>query len=360
MTVLARNAEQLFWLARYIERAASLARIIETHSSYGRASADDQSWGWLVTLYSNAERFSKDYAETTFKNVIRFYVGDAENFGSILFSVRAARENARALRAVIPIEMWIQLNSFHQRLASLSDADFDLVSLSRTCGIIRDGCYAQIGVADSTLYRDEGERFFRLGLMIERADQTSRLLDVKFAQIANSAANGVGDSGHIADTTFWSLILRSAAAYQAFRRNEPRGADPSRVARFLLVNDSQPRSVTYCVHEIQRVLQELRAGYNLRQTHRALEQVEILHEGLQSAAHDPDLVARLHAVNDWLQQRLIELTSELGSTFFNLDPAPPPAPTVPPPPTAPQPASQSQSQGSQSQTQSSAKSTDAP
>ena len=316
MSMLARNAEQLFWLARYIERAGSLARIIETHSSFGRASADDLSWGWLVALYSNQELFGKAYSETSFKNVIRFDVSDAASPSSIQFSVRAARENARALRAVIPIEMWSQLNGFYQRLSTLEDANFDLVGLSRTCGVIKDGCYAQIGVADGTLYRDEGERFFRLGLMVERADQTSRLLDVKFAQLATSAES----SGPIADTTFWSLILRSAAAYQAFRRHEPHGADPSRVARFLLVNGSQPRSVTYCAHEIQRVLQELRSGYQLRQTRRSLEQVEILLEGLQSAALDPDLVSRLHTVNDWLQQRLIELTSELGATFFSLEP----------------------------------------
>ena len=177
--------------------------------------------------------------------------------------------------------------------------------------------------------------------MIERADQTSRLLDVKFAQLATAAS----DSGPIADTTFWSLILRSAAAYQAFRRHEPHGADPSRVARFLLVNASQPRSVTYCTREIQRVLQELRSGYQLRQTRRSLEQVEVLLEGLQRAAHDPDLVNRLHAINDWLQQRLIELTSELTATFFSLEPAAGSAgsPSSPPAQTSKQSQSQTQS-----------------
>jgi uncharacterized alpha-E superfamily protein len=340
VSLLARNAEQLFWLARYIERAGSLARIIEIHSSYGRAGADDLSWGWLVALYSNADLFAKSYPETTFKNVVDFYVADASNPASIRFAVRAARENARALRAVIPNEMWTQLNAFHQRLAILGESDFDLVGLSRTCGLIKVGCYAQLGVVDSTLFRDEGERFFRLGLMIERADQTTRLLDVKFAQLASGDAAGRA----IADPTFWSLVLRSAAAYQAFRRNEPHGADPSRVARFLLVNASQPRSVTYCVHEIQRVLEELRSGYQLRQTHRALEMVEILREGLQSAARDRDLVRRLHTINDWLQGRLIALTTELDAAFFTLA-APAPAVQAPT-------QSQSQSQ-SQSQTQSS-------
>ena len=319
MSLLARNAEHLFWLARYIERATSLARIIETHSSHGRASADDLTWAWLVALYSDAAPFAKSYADLSSKNVVQFYVADTSNPGSIRFCVKAARENARALRAVIPTEMWVQLNGFHNRLAALGADDFDLVTLARTCGTIKDGCYSQLGVVDSTLYRDEGERFFRLGLMIERADQTSRLLDVKFAQLAT----GRDGHGTIADTTFWALILRSAAAYQAFRRHEPQGADPARVARFLLANSSQPRSIAYCVDGIQAVLEDLRRVYGLRHARGALELVDTLSGGLETAADDPDLVGRLHSINDWLQQRLIELTTELSATFFGLEPPKP-------------------------------------
>ena len=335
MTLLARNAEQLFWQARYIERATSLARIIEIHSSHGRASTDDLGWAWLVALYSNETEFSERYTDQTSRNVIQFYVADIENPASIRFCIKAARENARALRAIIPMDMWTQLNSFHNRLLDLGDDDFDLVRLARTCGVIKVGCYEQLGVAESTLYRDEGERFFKLGLMIERADQTSRLLDVKFAQLATGQAGAEG----IADTTFWALILRSAAAYQAFRRHEPRGADPGRVARFLLANASQPRSIAYCVGTIQAVLEDLRRIYGLRQARRALERVDSLNNGLLTAADDRDLVERLHAVNDWLQQQLIALTAELSETFFALEPP------------KPEPATQGQTQ-SQTQTQS--------
>ncbi len=267
--------------------------------------------------------------------MIRFYVSDVDNPASIRFCVKAARENARALRAIIPMDMWTQLNSFHNRLLALGDDDFDVVRLARTCGVIKVGCYEQLGVVESALYRDEGERFFKLGLMIERADQTSRLLDVKFAQLATGQAGGES----IADTTFWALILRSAAAYQAFRRHEPRGADPGRVARFLLANASQPRSIAYCVDNIQSVLDDLRRIYGLRQVRGALERVDILSNGLQTAADDRNLVERLHAVNDWLQQQLIALTAELGQTFFGLE--------------SPKPVSETESQTqSQGQTQS--------
>ena len=335
MTLLARNAEQLFWQARYIERATSLARIIEIHSSHGRASADDLGWAWLVALYSNQAEFAERHADQTSRNVIRFYVSDADNPASIRFCIKAARENARALRAIIPMDMWTQLNSFHNRLLALGGDEFDVVRLARTCGVIKVGCYEQLGVAESTLYRDEGERFFKLGLMIERADQTSRLLDLKFAQLATAQAGGAG----IADTTFWALILRSAAAYQAFRRHEPRGADPARVARFLLANASQPRSIAYCADNIQTVLEDLRRIYGLRQARRALERLDSLGNGLLTAADDHDLVGRLHAVNDWLQQQLIALTTELGEAFFGLEPP------------MPEPAGQTQRQ-TQTQTQS--------
>ena len=312
MSLLARSAEELFWLARYIERASSLARIVETHMAYDRARDEDVSWAWLVALHADWERFNASYEDASFKNVIRFYVADMANFGSVRFSLRAARENARALRAVIPTEMWNQLNEFYNRFLIVSEAELDPIRLWRTCTQIKDGCYAQIGVAQSTLYRDEGWRFFSLGLALERADQTSRLLDVKFAQLAT----GSTPAGGAGDATFWSLVLRSAAAYQAFHRLEHRGADPNRVARFLLVNPSHPRSVTYSVMQMKAMLDELASGFGLTQGQPALEQITALIALLQKASAEPELVGRLHAINDSVQRSLIDITDVLGTTFF--------------------------------------------
>lgn len=336
MSLLSRYAEDLFWLARYIERASNLARIVETHMAYDRGRDEDVSWAWLVALNADQERFNKSYGDASFANVIRFYVADMDNAGSVRFSLRAARENARALRAVIPTEMWNHLNEFYNRFLIVSEADLEPIRLWRTCAQIKDGCYAQIGVAESTLYRDEGWRFFRIGLMLERADQTSRLLDVKFAQLAT----GLQPADRAGDATFWSLVLRSAAAYQAFVRLERRGADPNRVARFLLVNSSHPRSVAFSVMQIRMMLHELGSGYGLRQSRHAQEKIEALLEVLQVAAMEPDLVSKLHAINDSLQRSLIDLTDELGLRFFGH----PAAESVEPSQTATGGQSQSQSQ----------------
>lgn len=312
MSLLARYAEELFWLARHLERASSLARIIEMHMSFDRGRDEENSWAWLVALHSDQQRFAARHRDATFANVIDFYIADFDNPGSVLFALRAARENARALRAIIPTEMWIQLNEYYNRQMAMSRSDLDPIRLSRTCGQIKYGCYAQLGVVEGTLYRDEGWRFFRMGSMIERADQTSRLLDVKFAQLATHA----GPVERLADATFWSLVLRSAAAYQAFHRFERRGADPERVARFLLLNSSHPRSISCCIGEIRQQLHELRSGYGLRGTGKAQEQAEILMDVLRAAGADPKLYVHLHRLNDQLQRRLIELTENLGRTFF--------------------------------------------
>jgi len=310
VSLLARYAENLFWLARYIERASSLAGIIETHMAYDRARAEDVSWAWLVTLHSDQEKFASLYADTSFKNVLKFYMADINNPGSVRFTLRAARENARALRATIPSEMWVQLNEFYNRFLVISDADLDPIRLSRTCSQIKHGCCAQLGVADSTLYRGEGWRFFLLGLMIERADQTSRLLDVKFAQLKTNATN------QVADAVFWSLILRSAAAYQTYHRIEQRGPDPNRVARFLLVNPHHPRSINYCLRQIQFMLNELCSDFQLLQVSSAQTRSMAMIEILQQAAGDQYLVANLHGTNDEIQRGLMALTNDLATSFF--------------------------------------------
>lgn len=312
MRLLARNAEALFWLARYLERGASLARVVEMQSSFGSA-VRDSGWTWLLALHNDEARF-KELHELSSANIISFYVTDHANPGSVRSSIHLARENARALRPFIPLEMWVQLNAFHSSVQGYGPDDLLPAQLPRTCAVIRAGCLGQIGVAEGTLYRDEGYQFFKLGSLVERADQTSRLLDVKFAQGPARSADPSNDF------VFWSTILRTAAAYQVFHRIEKQGADPERVARFLILNPSHPRSISFCVREIGEALETLRRNFQLTQGSGALETCEILMEGLREAADDTNLLNRLHAFNDYVQRSLYELTDKIGDAFFKVAP----------------------------------------
>jgi len=317
--LLSRYAEASYWLARYFERASSLARIFEVQTSFSRGRADDNDWAWIIALYSDEDLFAERHDEATASSVTNFYVADLHNPSSVLSSVRAARENARTLRPLISTEMWTQANGFYNKLLALSASDFGETRLSRTCDMIKHGAYDQIGVAESTLYRDESWSFFRMGLMTERADQISRLLDVKFAR---QSTRGDDEDDVRTDFTAWTILLRSAAAYHAYRRVEPTGTDPDAIAHFLIFNARFPRSVAFCVGEIQKCLYTLRSAFHLKGANRALEHMEIMIEGLETASHDDLLVERLHEFNDWIQGQLIALTSELAVSFFGHDPAP--------------------------------------
>ena len=324
-SLLSRYAENVFWMARYFERAESLARVLETQTSFQRGRGGDNSWAWIVALYSDEKTFAKAFPEPTAANVIRFYMAHLENPGSIQSAIRAARENARALRPMMPTDMWYQLNDFYNRLFAFGPSDFSEMRLSRTCDAIKRGCYAQVGVAENTLYHDETWPFFRLGLYVERADQMSRLLDVRFAQQQTGVAR---DSGEF-DYTFWGILLRAASAYHAYRRVSPHHIDPQGVARFLIFDSKLPRSISYCLGEIQAMIELLRRNFALSHAAAAASQVEAMISGLEVANKDEKLLSRLHDFNDWTQLSLMNFTEELSQAFFGYPrPAERPAPPV--------------------------------
>ena len=329
-SLLSRYAESVFWMARYFERAESLARVMETQTSFQRGRQDN-SWAWIVALYADEKAFAKAFSEPTAENVIRYYMAYIDNPGSIQSSIRTARENARALRPMLSTDMWSQLNDFHNRLFAFGPNDYSEVRLSRTCDAIKRGCYAQIGVAENTLYHDEVWPFFRLGLFLERADQTSRLLDVRFARQATGQEH---DAGHF-DFTFWTILLRAASAYHAYRRVNPHHITPDEVAHFLIFDPRLPRSIAFCLGEIQAMIAFLQNNCGLKNAAGAAEQAKKMAAGLVAASKDEHLLDGLHTFNDWVQLGLIELADELGQAFFGYAKTPEAAPS---------PAGQSQKQ----------------
>ncbi len=312
--LLSRYAESLFWFGRYLERTACLARLLEVQTSFdrGKASAGN-TWSWILTLYDDHERFREGYGEATTENVIRFYVADRDNLGSIVASIRAMRENARTLRSIMPTDLWHQVNVFYNRFRDPTPSMLSDARLSQTCQVIKKECYALQGVAYATIYRDVAWNFFQLGLLIERADQMSRLLDVRFAQLryeASAEARGPGDFG------FWSVLLRSVAAQQAYLRTYPGRRDADSVARFLIFDPALPRSIVFCAAQLEDVVHGLRRDYNLRGATNVLQKLDDVRQVLDVAVNDENLIRELHSFNDQIQRDLIAVTNELGQHFF--------------------------------------------
>ncbi|MCH9806683.1 MAG: alpha-E domain-containing protein [Alphaproteobacteria bacterium] len=315
MNLLARQAESLFWLGRYIERASSLARILMVQTAFDRGRADGSAWGWLLALYDESDDFHKRYREANSQNVIRYFLNDPEHAGSVLRSMEAVRSNARALRAMISTDFWMHSNQAYRHVKELPESALSEMRLAATGEAIQINCYALLGISSSTLYRDAGWRFFQLGLEIERADQMSRLLDVRFAQLQIGEADGA----LIGDFTHWTMLLRSCGGHHAFRRLVSGPVQPENVARFLIFEQSFARSISHCLSESEQAINELEAVCGVPTPTPLLERVAKLKATVDQAFGDTDLVGHLHGFNDTIQRQLAELTTDLGSNYFEVD-----------------------------------------
>ncbi len=311
-SLLSRYAEAIYWLARYVERAENMARVLDVNETFSRDSQGGQNWASIIALYSDQDAFKERHPEPTAEAVLSFYLLDDSHPGSILSSVRAARENARTLRPLISTEMWVHLNTFFNRMRALRGDDVAEERVARSLAWIKESCQAHTGITEGTFYRDEGWYFYEMGQAIERADQTTRLLDVKYHLLLPSVA----DVGSPLDLSQWNAVLRSAAGYHAFRRIHPSGMTVARVADFLLFNRRFPRSVSACVDTVNDRLTALRSRYGLKGGGMALERLDEVRAVLDNEPVDRVLAQGLHEFLDWIQLQMLDVGSLVGRDFF--------------------------------------------
>jgi len=310
-SLLARYADCIFWMARYVERSENLARILDVTHGAARRHAGTQDWAAILEINSDLERFTAAGRAIDGESVVHFYVLDASNETSILNAVTYARENARTLRPFISTEMWSQLNVFYNWLRALTPADLTLSERPRLFTSIKANCQTHTGITEGTFFRDQGWYFYQLGRYIERADQTTRLLDVKFHRLAAAAApTSPLEPGEEA------ALLRSAAGYHAFRRVHPRGLVLVDVVGFLLLHSAFPRSVHHCINELNRFLHELRQRHSLRGGGQALERLDEIRVALLAQSPKAILQSGLHDIVDRIQRQLIDISELLTRDFF--------------------------------------------
>ena len=313
-SLLARFAENSYWMARYVERAENLARIVDVNSSFARDAQGANDWLPIIKLNVDEERFFERYREADASNVVRFYIIDTDNPNSIVSSVRAARENARSIRHLISLETWTQLNVFYNWVKSLTPRSLNASELSRVCARIKEGCQTHSGIVTGTFYRDQVWSFYRLGTFSELCDQITRLVDIKYHALLPSWR----DVGTPVDIAQWNALLRSASAYHGYRRVYPTEMTPATVAGFILLDPRLPRSIHHCVRHLEMTLDELLARDELRHVVFPRGSLDTLKE-LASRVPKEVVAAGLHEYLDEVQLALLDFGGQINGTFFKAE-----------------------------------------
>ncbi len=321
--LLSRVADSIYWTSRYIERAENLSRFIGVNLNLWLDMPPGVKEQWEPLLEATAQRaeFLAHYDEVTQQNVIEFLTFDPDNPNSILRCLHAARGNAHSVREAISSEMWEQINKFYLFVKSQS---FRGLYVGDPLGFferIKTEAHLFAGIMDATMSHGEAWNFGRLGRLLERADKTSRILDVKYFILLPSAQ----EVGTPFDNLQWAALLRSASGLEAYRKQHGRIA-PERVAEFLLLDQQFPRSVLFCVSSADESLRAI-TGTPPASFSNAVERlVGRLKARLTYARIQEIVTAGLHEFLDELQAELNAAGDAIVETFFAMRPVAPVGP----------------------------------
>ena len=259
--MLSRTADNLFWLARYVERADNTARIIDAANrlaaipiSYAGGSNE---WESAVAATGNLDAFSSIHATATPASVVQFLAFSQENYSSIRRCLDIGRANARAVRTALTTEMWDAINGGWLDLKRVDPRLRDRQRLDDFLTRVKETSLRLEGSAHRTMLRNDAYWFFRLGGLIERADNTARILDVKYHVLLPERANVGGGIDYFQ----WSSLLRTVSAHTAYHWVYRDSLKPWLVADLLVLNDQMPRSLASCYANLVEVLDHLARAY---------------------------------------------------------------------------------------------------
>jgi len=311
--MLSRVADSIYWMSRCVERAENVARFIDVNLNLMLDAPDGagQQWQPLVNTTGDDEDFSKRYGEATQRNVIQFLTFDRENPNSIISCLRGARENARSVREIISSEMWLRLNQFYLTVNDAAGASKGLESPHDFFTEVKLNSHLFTGVTDATMTHGEPWHFCQLGRMLERADKTSRILDVKYFILLRSVA----DVGTPFDDVQWAAVLRSASAFEMYRKCHGR-ISPKGIVQFLLLNAEFPRAIRFCLSRARDSFYAISGTPSGTFRNNAEKLLGQLCSDLAYARVDDIVNQGLHEYLDDLQTRMNRVGTGMFETFF--------------------------------------------
>lgn len=309
--MLSRVANSIYWMARYVERAESIARFVAVarSSSLENSETGIEQWEPLVRATGDEDYYSEHYEDFAAHRVRQFLTFDKNYHSSIQTSVARARENARSVREAISSEAWEQLNRLHHFIREATQTPDCLATVEFYEQIVQR-IYHFNGIIDATMTRDAAWHFANVGRMLERADKTSRILDVKYFTLLRN----LSDVNTTIDDLLWSSVLRSASAFEMYRKRY-HSLTVERIVEFLILERKFPRAIRYSVRQARNSLAEAAAPVP-----------EVQNEALMKADH---LVAELDAADtrsiidngvhefiDSVQRSLNGIADAIQDTYF--------------------------------------------
>jgi uncharacterized alpha-E superfamily protein len=327
--MLSRHADAAFWIGRYIERAEATARMIDVHYHFGLESTTVVQairWSSILAISGQEELFRELHDEENETNILSFFAFEQRNPSSIYSCLKSARENGRSIRDQISSEMWQVLN---RQYLDYRDWNAERVLSGSPFAFferVKEGSQLFQGVTNRTLMMGETRDFHDAGRFLERADQTARLLDVKYHDLLPQfAAHGhaktmeaeLGTVGGPVDVHGWISVLKSVGAYEAFRKTFRQGVSPARVAEFLILNSSFPASVRHSVGRVEGCIRRVSGNRDLAPGNDAERKLGRLYNDLNYTRAADIVATGLHEFLENVEEQCEEIGEAITRTYLS-------------------------------------------
>jgi len=315
--MLSRLADAIYWMNRYIERAENYARFVEANYNLALELPPDmpEQWKPLVVATGDWYLFKSLYEEAEKQSVINFLVFDGENPNSICNCIIKARENARVARPEITKEVWEQVNALYHMVKDQGDKKLWKNKDPRGFfNEIKRGCQLLYGIFDATISRTDGWHFGKVGQFLERADKTSRVLDVKYHIILPSP-DAVGTPF---DLIQWAALLKSVSAYDMYRKKYGK-LTSMEIAEFLILDKQFPRSILRCLLYAEQSLHTISGRSGSGYSNDTEKQLGLVRSQMEYADISNILTIGMHEYLDELQGKLNAVSDSVFETFFAIN-----------------------------------------
>jgi len=319
--MLSRTADHLFWMARYIERAENTARMLDVNVTTSllpmSREAAERGWRAMLGISELQPAFDARFSALTPQDVLEFMVRDADNRSSIYCCLQAARENARAMRGTLTTEVWETHNDTWLQLQQHLKSGLLRRDPHEFFEWVKFRSHLSRGVTIGTMLKDEAFYFIRLGTFLERADNTARILDIKFHGVGDAAAGTLAaadpsDPEPYLDFYYWAAVLRSVSAFEIYRKVYRDVITPARVAELLMLRGDMPRSLLASLNEVCTNLEQVRNDQSDETARRA----GLLRSELQFGRIDDILDTGLHVFLTSFLKRVNDLGQRISQDFL--------------------------------------------